>query len=117
MLMGEAGVVSLAKEIENMGAKDLIALQRSDQCDWPDYLIVGTFASSRQASAMLDEIRFAMREYDQEIRMSDRSTENTWFLCDAGEVVIHLLDAQAREFYQLELLDKGAKTIYSATKI
>lgn len=68
-----------------------------------DYFVVVTGRSGRQLRAIADEIDQKLR-----VEMGDRRQniegyqESRWIVLDHGDVVVHLLTEEARDFYRLE---------------
>jgi ribosome-associated protein len=60
-----------------------------------DYMVLATSTSERHAKALSD---YVVEEGVEGRQGSD------WVLVDLGDVILHVMTAQAREFYQLEKL-------------
>ena len=77
-----------------------------------DYFVLVTGNSRRQLHAISEEIDRVL-----ELDMSDRRmgiegyNESRWILLDYGSVVIHLFDAETRDYYALEDLWGQAKRV------
>jgi len=68
-----------------------------------DYFVIATGSSRRQMHAMSEEIDHKLEDDLGDQRMSiEGYQESHWILLDYGTVVIHLLNTEAREFYDLE---------------
>lgn len=83
-----------------------------------DYFVICTGTSDRQVKAIadgvelgLDEVGIAIR-YKQGLKGASRQlgAENVgaWALLDMGDVVVHVFEPSAREFYSLEYLWRDA---------
>src|SRR5688500_83738 len=77
-----------------------------------DYFVLVTGNSRRQLHAISEEIDRVL-----ELDMSDRRmgiegyNESRWILLDYGSVVIHMFDAETRDYYALEDLWGQAKRV------
>jgi ribosome-associated protein len=77
-----------------------------------DYFVIATGSSGRQIHAMADEIkREIAKEFADKPRGTEGYEEGRWIVLDYGDVVVHLFDAEAREFWDLEGLWSDAKTV------
>ncbi len=69
-----------------------------------DYMIVATGRSSRQVRGLIDRVQDAARANKATVLGIEGAGEGEWVLVDLGGVVVHLMQAHSREFYQLEKL-------------
>ncbi|HZZ28277.1 MAG TPA: ribosome silencing factor [Pirellulales bacterium] len=77
-----------------------------------DFFLLVTGSSRRQLHAVADEIEHTLAEkYGEKLIGMEGYAAGTWILQDYGDVVIHLFDEKAREYYSLEQLWTGAKRI------
>jgi ribosome-associated protein len=77
-----------------------------------DFFLLITGTSRRQLHAIAEEIDRTLKEQFGEKRMGvEGYAAGTWILQDYGDVVIHLFDDQAREYYSLEQLWSEARRI------
>lgn len=96
---------------ENRGT-DIVILDLRELTPVFDFFVVVTGSSRRQLHAMSEEIDHALED-----RMGDRRLgiegyeESRWILLDYGDVVVHLFEAETREYYALEQLWGHAKRV------
>jgi len=77
-----------------------------------DYFVVVTGSSRRQLHAMADDIGQVMKKEMHDTRRGlEGYEEGRWIVLDYGDVVVHLFDAEAREFWDLEQLWSGCKPV------
>ena len=77
-----------------------------------DYFVVATGTSKRQIHAMADEIEKVVKaELHDRRRGAEGYEEGRWIVLDYGDVVVHLFDADSREYWDLEHLWSGAKSV------
>jgi ribosome-associated protein len=77
-----------------------------------DFFLLVTGTSRRQLHAIAEEIDRTLKEKFGEKRMGlEGYAAGTWILQDYGDLVIHLFDDHAREYYALEQLWSEARRI------
>ncbi len=77
-----------------------------------DYFVVATGASRRQLHAIADEIEAVVgRELDDRKRGGEGYEEGRWIVLDYGDVVVHLFDAEARGYWDIEHLWSDARRV------
>ena len=89
---------------ENRG-RDIVVLDVRELTPVFDYFVIATGSSRRQLHAMSDDIdRVLRKEFNYERLGVEGYEGSRWILLDYGNVVVHLLDPEAREYYALEQL-------------
>ena len=77
-----------------------------------DYFVLATGASGRQLRAMSEDIDNVLEKQLGDRRMGVEGFQDSkWILLDYGSVVVHLLDAELRTYYDLENLWGAAKRV------
>jgi ribosome-associated protein len=77
-----------------------------------DFFLLVTGSSSRQLHAIADEIEHTLADqFSEKLMGMEGYAAGTWILQDYGDIVIHVFDDKAREYYALEQLWTGAKRI------
>jgi ribosome-associated protein len=77
-----------------------------------DYFVVATGSSRRQMHAMADEIEKTVKQdLRDRKRGSEGYEEGRWIVLDYGDVMVHLFDAESREYWDLEHLWSDAKRV------
>ena len=73
-----------------------------------DYFVVCSATSERQVRAIADGIAEGLEEKGMKVRLKQGLKSSTWVLLDSGDVVTHVFESEAREFYGLEYLWQDA---------
>ena len=83
---------------------DIVVLDLKGKSPATDYFVILTGTSDRQMRTVADEISEAARE--QGLARFGRAgyEQARWILLDYVDVVVHIFDAEYREYYDLELL-------------
>ncbi len=71
-----------------------------------DYFIIATGGSTTQIHAISDNVREEMHKTDYKLRHVEGDKASGWILLDYGDVVVHIMSRDQREFYNLERLWK-----------
>jgi ribosome-associated protein len=73
-----------------------------------DYLIICTATSNRMLNALADGVVERSRLEHQKKGRIVGSMDSGWMIVDYGDIVVHLFDADLRQYYRLEeLWDEG----------
>ena len=105
-----AARAALEKQAEGVVVMDLRALSTV-----ADFFIICTAGSGPQLTALKAHIEAALERHGSSVRHTEGAAlpaealralahQPQWILMDCGEIVVHLLDEQARDFYRLEQL-------------
>lgn len=102
---------------ENRG-RNVVVLDMREITPVFDYFVIATGGSLRQLHAISDEIELAVKNElgDRKIGL-EGYTEGGWVLIDFGDVVVHLFDDKARDYYGLEDLWGDARRVDRGTDI
>jgi len=76
-----------------------------------DYFIIATGNSTTQTKAITDNLVEKLPELGIKILRIEGLPEATWVLLDCGDLVIHIMTPETREFYNLERLWGDAQEI------
>lgn len=95
----------ILKILDEKKAQEVTTLDVKKLTDVTDYFVICTTPSKRHAKALLryllDEIRHTLNIKPYGI---EGEAEGEWILLDFLEVVIHIMQKDARKFYNLESL-------------
>lgn len=69
-----------------------------------DYMVVVTATSERHARSLCQYVAEKVKELGIGHPGFEGQDGSDWVLLDLGDVILHVMTAQAREFYQLEKL-------------
>lgn len=85
-----------------MLAADITLLDISELSSFTDVFIVTTADNLRQLRALQREIVSQMRVRGVRPLRVEGDSEGGWILLDYGDVIVHLLTRDQRDFYRLE---------------
>lgn len=91
--------------VDHKGEKVMV-LDVSGTNTWADYFIIATVTSSAHSRGLQKHIYEELKALGLALRPTKRKMPDgdEWLLIDLGDVVVHLMSATARTFYDLEKL-------------
>ncbi len=96
-------VLLAAEAADDRKAGDMLLLKISEVSFMADYFLIVTGYSRAQLRAIAESIQEKVKE---RYHMTPISTEGTgkgsWVLVDYGDVIVHIMSPDDREFYNLE---------------
>ncbi|MEX2316923.1 MAG: ribosome silencing factor [Pirellulales bacterium] len=95
--------MAAARTAEDNRGQDIALLDMREATPEFDYFVLVTGNSRRQLHAISEEIDRTLESElgDQRLGIEGYS-ESRWILLDYGSVVVHLFDAETRNYYALE---------------
>ena len=85
-------------------ALDINVFEVSKLTSISDYMIIASGRSSRQVNALADKVIEAAKKNEIMPLGIEGKSEGEWVLVDLGDVIVHLMQPETREYYQLEKL-------------
>jgi len=103
---GDARKLALAtaKLAAQSHCTDIVVLDLRGKSPATDYFVILTGTSDRQMRSVADDICVEAREQGYQRFGRAGYDQGRWILLDYIDVVVHIFDAEYREYYDLELL-------------
>ena len=101
-------VQRIVDALDDRRAKDITVLNLTGVSASLDWFIVATGESSLQLKAMQDSVKETLKDAG-DLPRGIEGPSNRWVLMDYGLVVVHLMSPEAREFYDIDNLDRYYK--------
>ena len=105
--------------LDEIKAVDPVILDIGSLSEFADTMIVATGTSSRHVKSMHDVLISSVKELEGSLVGVEGKDSKDWILIDFGDLVVHLMRAETREFYDLEKFwsnqdppDKGPREVY-----
>jgi len=123
----QTNAIELGKLLRDHNGLKVVVMDMRALNFWTDFFIIATVTSNAHLSGLQRHIKDFTKEKGMEIlhrskrpdkkidlASSELSSEE-WSLVDLGGIVIHLMTARIRDFFELERLWSAAPIIYGET--
>ncbi|MFL6624689.1 MAG: ribosome silencing factor [Sulfurifustis sp.] len=97
--------------LDDAKARDVTVLDVRKIAVFTDYMIIVTGTSNRHVVAVADNVIDRLREHGRRPAGVEGMEGGDWVLIDFGDVVVHVMRQQTRDFYNLEKLWSEAKQL------
>ncbi|MBO1361156.1 ribosome silencing factor [Acetobacter sacchari] len=92
----------IVDSIDDDKGEDIVVIDLTGRASFADRMVIATGLADRQISAMSQHIDRKLTEAGLKRILVEGANGSDWVLIDAGDIVIHLFKAEARELYGLE---------------
>lgn len=93
----------IAGILEDKLAKDIVILNINKISVMADYFVICSTETSTQLRAVSEIILKELKEkFDRSPKNEGRDSVGKWYLFDYGDVILHVLHKEAREYYAIE---------------
>ena len=90
--------------LDDMKAKEIRVLDVSGLTSITDYMIIATGTSGRHVRSVAERLVENCKQADRPLLGIEGMEEGNWVLVDMQDVVVHIMQSAARDFYKLENL-------------
>ena len=90
--------------LDDMKVSDTRVLEVTGLTSITDYMIIATGRSRRHVRSVAERLVEKCKEAEQPLLGVEGLDESNWVLVDLQDVVVHIMQAAARDFYKLENL-------------
>ena len=106
--------LQLGELLDDHHGSEVVIMDMRNLNYWTDFFIIATVTSNVHLSGLERHIKQFAGENELEILHRSRKPQDDdeWCLLDLGGIVIHLMTARARQFFELERLWSAAPLIY-----
>lgn len=103
-----------AQVAEDKKAQNIIILDLQGICMVTDYFLICSGNSTIQVKAIAEAIEEKLSQVERFPLHQRKVKESGWILLDYGEVVVHIMRHEERDFYQLEKLWGDGEIIFQS---
>ena len=90
--------------LEDLKAEDIVVLDVQGKTSVTDWVIVATGSSSRHVKSIANNVIDKAKKSAHPPLGVEGGGEGEWVLVDLADVIVHVMQKQVREFYDLESL-------------
>ena len=104
--------LAAARAAARKKADNIIAIDVSERLALTDVFLILSGDNDRQVRALVDAIAEAMLKAGARRRQCEGLEEASWVLIDYSDIVVHVQQAEAREYYALERVWMDCRRLY-----
>ena len=101
--------------LEDAKARDITVLDVRKISDFTDYMVIATGTSNRHVQSTADKVVDVLRMHGVRSVGIEGGKIGDWVLIDFGDVIVHVMREETRDFYNLEKLWSDAKRVEAGT--
>ena len=109
-------VATAIEALEDVKARDIKIFNTEKLTDQFERVIIGSGSSNRQTRALAYAVSSAVKEAGGEVLGIEGGDTGEWVLVDLGTVVVHVLQPNVRDYYNLEEIWGGKEVFLEAQK-
>lgn len=94
----------LTNTLEDLKAQDIQAIDVKGKSSITETMILCTGTSSRHTASVADRLAQESKKAGIDVFASEGKAVADWIVVDFGQAIVHILQQEAREMYQLEKL-------------
>ena len=103
--------VEAARSLKDTQCTDVVVLDLKGQSPVAELLVIATGTSDRQMQSAADDVRDLAPKTGHALIRQAADERRTWIVSDFGDVVVHIFEPDARDYYDLELLWGDAEKV------
>lgn len=101
---------TVLNDLHDLKALDVLPLDVQNMTTITDYMVIATGNSGRHVRSLVENLINQMKARDITPLHVEGDPQNEWLLVDFGDIIVHVMQASTRDFYQLEKLWSQSQT-------
>ena len=102
---------AIEKFLDDKKGRDIKVLHVEDVTSIADYFVVCTATSNTHAKALSGEVEYQLERRGVNAYHIEGRENNSWVVLDYCNVIVHIFNREARDFYNLEKLYENTTTV------
>lgn len=94
----------ITSALEDLKGKDILQLDVRELTDVTDTLIIASGTSGRHSRSLANNVVEELKKHGHRPLGVEGIDAGDWVLVDYGDTVVHVMQKETREFYELEKL-------------
>ena len=90
--------------LEELKGVDVVTIDIEGKSSIADAMLIATGTSQRHVRSLAENVRMTAKEADHAPLGVEGDDRSDWVLVDLGDVIVHVMTEEKREFYALEKL-------------
>ena len=103
-MLGDDLKAFLADKASDMKAENIVTIDVIGKSSVTDYMVICTGNSKRHVSSIAENVIVECKHANHAPLSVEGKDVGEWVLVDLGDVVLHVMQDETRDFYQLEKL-------------
>lgn len=109
-------IALVTKTLDDLKAQEITVLTVEHLTEVAERVIIANATSKRHVKALADKLGTATKEAGLMPLGREGDKDSDWTLVDLGSIIVHIMTAQARQFYDLEGLWSSPDALKSLAK-
>lgn len=110
-------VLDIARLLEDHRGENTCVLYVGETNDWTDYFIISTVRGHTHQTGILRTLNEYFSTHGlKPLNPHKNVKDNGWIIIDCGSFVVHLMEKEQRDFYELEKLWFKAELLIHSSK-
>lgn len=94
----------IEKALDDKKATNIETIDVAEQTSLADYFVIASCQSNVQVRACVDEVEEKLAEAGFDVNHKEGYRNGGWILIDCGDIIVHVMQHEVREFYAIERL-------------
>ncbi|WP_108652126.1 ribosome silencing factor [Dongshaea marina] len=92
------------EKLEELKGREIVTLDVKKRSSVTDYMVVCSGNSAQHVRSLAAHVTHEARTLEQPVLGVEGENAGEWVLVDLGEVIVHVMQDDCRDYYQLEKL-------------
>jgi len=92
----------ILETLENMKAEELVTYELSEQSDIASVAVICNGRSSRHVESIAENLAGAIKKSRLAKAKVEHDSKGEWVLIDLGSIVVHMMQADTRQYYDID---------------